>query len=331
MKKRGNVFKVCFLLGVLLVFQVFITTAACADSRPEFIFSGGPAGGTHFAAAGGAVIVFNQHMETGRFTYGASAGAVETVRRIGAHEYDTGFSHINTIWEAHHGIGLFEGNQLRNIQVLAKTETLTLLWFTLQGSDIKSVSDFSGRHINMSNPGSGTHVHSTQVLEALGLTESTRTSSLNFADGGRALLDGQLDVAVSVGNPFSSAIIHEISMQRPIQFIEFTDEEIETLTNIFPFYERVTVPAGLVPGVDRPVNVLGYSVFWVAHEDMPADVVYEMMKTVEAQQEVLIGVQSAWGDVAPEFDRLDWGIKLHPGAVKYWQGKGVEIKPHLIP
>lgn len=323
--------KVCLLLVMALAFQVFAVAGAYADARREFIFSGGPAGGTHFAAAGGGVIIFNQYMETGRWTYGPSAGSVETVRRIGSQEYDVGFAHINTLWEALNGEGMFEGNRLENLRILAKTETLTLLWFTLHGSDIISVSDFVGRGVNMSNPGSGTHVHTTQIFDALGLTDQVRTSNLHFADGGRALLDGHLDVAVSIGNPYSSAVISEVSMQRPIQFIEFTDEEIEVLSNEFPFYQRVTVPGGLVPGVDDPVNVLGWSVFWVAHADVPEEVIYEVLTLAEEHRAVLTSVQSAWGDVAPEFDNLDWGIKLHPGAVRFWQDRGVEISPGMIP
>lgn len=328
-------------LSKYVVFMLLTLAIVMGSAMPGFTqersykFGGGTPGGPWFVAVGAGVTLLNQEMKgKAQFTFGASAGSLENVRRIGMREYDTGFAHVNTIWEAFNGMGPFAGRPLQNFRLVAKHSSLTHLWFCLKESDIKSISDFAGRKINIGPPGSGALIHSGYILETLGLADKIKKFTLSFEGGAKGVADRQIDVGAAAGGPFTVPAIVEISTLNPLRYIGFKEEEYKKLQAKFPFYERVTIPAKVVNGVDDPVPGLGYAVYWIARDDMPADVVYEMLRITQEpkNKEMLAKTQKTWDDVSGYFQGVaQMGVKVHPGAAKFWKEKGMEIPAELVP
>lgn len=326
----------CFLIGAFLgLVLVWGSPTPGWGQERSYKFGGGTPGGPWFVAVGAGVTLLNQEMKgKAQFTFGASAGSLENVRRIGMREYDTGFAHVNTIWEAVNGVGPFAGRALQNFRLVAKHSSLTHLWFCLKESDIRSISDFAGRKINIGPPGSGALIHSGYILETLGLADKIKKFTLSFEGGAKGVADRQIDVGAAAGGPYSVPAIVEISTLNPVRYIGFKEEEYQKLEAKFPFYERVTIPAKVVNGVDEPVPGIGYSVYWIARDDMPTDVVYDMLRITQEpkNKEMLTKTQKTWGEVTGQFQGVArMGVKLHPGAAKYWKEKGMEIPAALLP
>jgi len=323
------------LIGILIMASVSVYALTALSQEKSYKFGGGTPGGPWFVAVGAGVTLLNQEMKgKAQFTFGASAGSLENVRRIGMREYDTGFAHVNTIWEAINGTGPFAGRQLRNFRLVAKHSSLTHLWFCLKESDIKSISDFAGRKINIGPPGSGALIHSGYILETLGLADKIKKFTLSFEGGAKGVADRQIDVGAAAGGPYTVPAIVEISTLNPLRYIGFKEEEYKKLEAKFPFYERVTIPAKIINGVDEPVPGLGYAVYWIAREDMPADIVYEMLRITQEpkNKDMLTKTQKTWGEVSGNFQGVArLGVKVHAGAAKFWKEKGIEIPAALLP
>jgi hypothetical protein len=66
---------------------------------------------------------------------------------------------------------------------------------------------------------------------------------------------------------------------------------------------------------------------------MPDQAVYDALKVTQEpkNREMLTKVMKLWGESGPVFGPVaKMGIPLHPGAVKYWQEKGVKLPPEMV-
>jgi TRAP-type uncharacterized transport system substrate-binding protein len=66
---------------------------------------------------------------------------------------------------------------------------------------------------------------------------------------------------------------------------------------------------------------------------MPEQAVYDALKiTMEPKnKEMLAKVMVLWGEAGPVFAPVaKMGLKLHPGAIKYWQERGVKLPPEML-
>lgn len=320
-----RIFIVCMIVSALTALSV----APAMGQVRQFKFGGGTSGGPWFVGVGAAVPILNQHSE-GKFsfTYGASAGSVENARRVATYEYDTGFAHVTTIYEALNSIGTFQGRKVDNLRLVAKVMDLTHIWASLKDSNIKTLPDLAGKKINLGPPGSGTQVNSLYILDALGLTEKINKQGLTFAGGARAMADRQIDVTTGAGIPYTVPAITEVSMLNPVRYIPTTTEEFKKIKAKYPFYALIKVPAGTVKGTDEPVDCVVYSAYWIVNDKMPDDVVYDMLKIVmdKGNNATLAKVQKNWEAVSGDFEAVsDLGVPVKKGAAKFWTEYGTKL------
>lgn len=317
---------------VQAVLMACIVTPAMSQVR-QFKFGGGTSGGPWFVGVGAAVPVINQNAQ-GKFsiTYGASAGSVENARRAATYEYDTGFAHVTTLYDAHNGIGTFKGHKVNNLRLIAKIMDLTHIWASLRDSNIKSLSDMADKKVNIGPPGSGTQVNSLYILDALGIGDRVKKQSLTFAGGATAMADRQIDVTTGAGIPFTVPAITEVSILNPVRYIPTTQEDFRKIRGKYPFYSLIKVPAGTVKGTDQPVDCVVYSAYWIVNDRMPDDVVYDMLKIVMDKENnaLLAKVQANWSDVSGDFEAVtDLGVPVNKGAAKFWAERGVKMPPGM--
>lgn len=314
---------------VLAALAALIAAPAMSAEVRQFKFGGGTSGGPWFVGVGAAVPVLNQHAQ-GKFsiTYGASAGSVENARRVSTYEYDTGFAHVTTLYDALNAQGTFKGRKVDNLRIIAKVMDLTHLWVSLKDSNVKTLSDMAGKKVNIGPPGSGTQVNSLYILDALGMDGKINKQSLTFAGGARAMADRQIDVTTGAGIPFTVPAITEVSMLNPVHYIPTTQEEFKKVTAKYPFYSLITVPAGTVKGVDAPVDCIVYSAYWIVNDKMPDDVVYDMLKIVMEKENnaALAKVQKNWEAVSGDFTAVSkLGVPVKKGAASFWAERGVKV------
>ena len=295
----------------------------------QFKFGGGTSGGPWFIGVGGVVQMFNEKL-AGKyeFTYGASGGSVENIRRVITYEYDTGFVHATQLWEAVNSEGLFKDQpKVTNLRLIARVSEMSNLWVVLKSSGIKSLYDIAGKRVNTGPPGSGSQVNSIYILEALGLG-NIRVQNLTYDGGARALADRQIDVFAGTGNPFTLPAITEISQTNEVTYLPTPKEDIEKIAAKYPFYFTVTAPAGVVKGVDEPVDILVYSVYWLVNDKMPDDAVKSMLEIVmdPANNKELENIQLIWGEVNGDFSGVGkLGMPVHKAAAEFWTSRGVTL------
>jgi len=253
-----------------------------------------------------------------------------------AGEYHTTWVHVNNMWDAWNGIGLFEGQKpFKDIRVLEYLVDQAVNVTTLAKSPIKNFSDLAGKRVNIGPAGSGGVPINKAMFKALGLTDKVKIVNISFQAGAQALKDGQIDVSMIPGGPYISPAIAEISHSVMLRIVEPTPEDARKIESEISYLYLGVIPPNKSVGEnpDKEKRAMFWSLYWIALVSMPDEVVYDMLKVTQdpKNKEVLGKVVNYWITCGPNFSSLvKMGIPLHPGAVKFWKEKGVKIPPELI-
>ena len=304
-----------------------------AAELPMVSFGGGPAGGAWAVQVGVAVTLLNEKAgQVARFSQGATGGSVESIRRMGAREMDTSWAHIPNMYDAWNGVGLWAGKpKIRNIRAIAKIVDQTQIFVVLKDSPYHTFKDLAGKRLMVGPAGSGSEVNSRFILQALGIFDNSKIFRLEFGAGGRALRDGQVDMYSSAGAPWTMPAITEIAFTKPVRYIPITDEEYEKIRAKHPYYERVTIPAGVIQGVDAPVPGVRYGVWWLALDATPDRIVTAMLKATFENRDELAKVGKNWATMTGDFAGLAGaGVKIHPAAIQFWKDKKGKFPKELL-
>ncbi|WP_313025884.1 TAXI family TRAP transporter solute-binding subunit [Pseudomonas lopnurensis] len=277
-----------------------------------------------FYPIGGVMASLLNKMEGYNFTAEATGGSVENARLIAAGDSHIGFFGGDTIWEAAHGTGPFEGRPPIDLAPIANIFGMPLHFVALENSGIKSLGDFQGKTIAVGAPGSGTGSKAQAVLEAAGYEygKSVTARYLSFREGADALVDGNADVVViSVGMP--SGNIQEIGATHDIHLANIEEGMRTELVKKVPYFEKFTIPAGTYPTIDYDVETLSVSTYLAVDRNMSESEVYEICKTLFKDRFKEFKRSHASLANIPLEDYPKSIVPLHPGAERFYREMGL--------
>lgn len=197
----------------------------------------------------------------------------------------------------------------------------------LEKSGIKKPEDLKGKKVPQIAAGASINIKVEALLAAGGLTfddvQVVELTSYNAqAD---ALKQGQIDVAMML--PGASSLI-ELDEMQGISWIELPedpeDAKWKAIQEVVPWLVPVKwdVGAGLEKGDPKVFAAYPYPV--VARGDVPEDVVYEMMKRIEAtfdQYKDASASNVLWSREHILVEPL--GVPFHEGAIRYFKDEGL--------
>lgn len=322
--------------GMLSLSLIMAGIASGAEVK-NYVFGSGPMGGPWRIGVGAGVQILNEQLhDKYSFTAAASGGSVENVRRMMGGEYHTSWAHVNNMYDAWKGVGLFEGQKpFKEMRVLAYLVDQAVNIATLAKLPIKNLSDLAGKKVNIGPAGSGGILIAKAIFKALGIADKVKIVNVSFEAGAQALKDGQIDVSMIPGGPYVSPSIVEISRSVMIRIVEPTPEEAKKIESEVSYLYLSAIPPNrsVGEGADKERKALFWSLYWIALASMPDEVVYDILKVTQEtkNKEVLGKVVSYWITTGPKFSSLvNVGIPVHPGAVKFWKEKGAKIPAELI-
>ncbi len=300
---------------------------AAAQQKFVSIGTGGVTG--VYYAAGGAIcrLVNKDRADHGiRCSVESTGGSVFNVNTIKAGELDLGVVQSDVGFNAYNGEGQFKDagkfEKLRSVFSL-HPEPFTVV--TRKEANVKSFDDLKGKRFNVGNPGSGTRASMEQLLTAMGRDMSffSLASELRPDEHGSALCDGKIDgFFYGVGHP--SANIQDPTTSCGAQLVSLTGPVVDKLVETYPYYAKVTIPAGLYPNNPQETESYGVLATFVTSADVPEETVYTVVKAVFENFDDFKKLHPAFGILKKE-DMVKNGLSapLHPGAEKYFKEKGL--------
>jgi TRAP transporter TAXI family solute receptor len=297
---------------------------AAAQDKADIAWGGSNPGGVMYYMVGTAGTIISEKLPQYNITQVTTGGSTENAKRIIKGELDMGIVYGAHVFMAQKPEGPFAGGAKGTMfRGIAKAYKGPTYFVTLPGSGITKVSDLDGKKVALGPPGSGTVFNCSNIMRATGMLDKIEPSMMTFADAGRALANGQIDALCQSSAP--AAAVKELAETKGALVLPYSADEMKAITSAYPFYVPDTMPSTTykgVPDVDLPY----LTVYWVAHERVPAKAVEDILELVyqpEIKKQLAAG-HKAWAQMEPDTKNfIALGVPMHPGAEAYYKKHGL--------
>lgn len=317
------------LKAIGLAAAVVVGIAGAAAAQPKSLTLGtASVGGTYFIYGGVVATLLTDTIGINVSTQ-QTQGPNQNIILVDGGAIELGMTTMGIALQAWNGTGEWtKGKKYSNVRALFPMYDTPFHFVTTEKTGIKSVAEMAGKNIG-AGPKAGTPgTYFPQMFETLGIKANWRFGQAS--DMQNQLADGLLDVfAFAAGLPI--AAYSEIEAQRPVRFISFTDAQLGALKKAMPELSDSTIPKGTYKTLAEDQKTVGVYNFGIAHKNLPDDVAYKIVKAVlENNDRMVKGHSAAVETVAANASRNGF-LPFHPGAVKYYQEKGIKLNPAALP
>ena len=238
---------------------------------------------------------------------------------------------------AYRGQGTYQGQPVREIRSIA------MLWenvehFVLRASDAKTgaIDDLKnlGHKYAIGKRGSGTEGATRSILAALGISpdEDFTAEYLGYSPSAQAMIDGRIAGATLSAGPPVAAVTQVFAQlgADAVSVLAFGDDHLDAIQKSFPVWTRYTIPANTYPGQSNAIETIAQPNFLACRADLPADVIYEITKTIYENLTEIQNIHKATLAMSIEKATSSLFVPLHAGAARYYREMGVDIPPSIV-
>ena len=255
------------------------------------------------------------------------ANTADYIPLVNAGDIEFGIANVVQLTYAVNGTGMSEGRPNSNLQMVATLMPFRSAYIVRKDSDIKSVEDLKGRRVPVfADKALGDYVTKGYFANAnMSLDQVDGVAVPNFPRMWASFAEGSADVAIVVVGAANS---REYDASFGIRYLSFenTPEALARTRKFLPQMYLQEMPAGSVPGIDKPtnVNVFDYTLF--AGKDVSDDMVYKSVKALWEKEADLLAAGPFWNGFMKEKMSAPLGLTYHPGAIKFYKEMGVWIE-----
>lgn len=277
----------------------------------------GPLNGVYYPTGGAICRLLNEETASHGLhcSVQSTSGSLANLKALHQGKVQLALVQSDVVHHAAHSTGPFMGqapdDQLRSLYRLHQ-ESLTLL--ASANSNINTLADIEGKRVDLGNPGSGEHITSQALLDAMGWQAKSFAPVIPAAANNRleGLCDGTLDAAfVVAGHP--NQAIGDLTGRCQARLIPIEGEQVDKLLKQHPYYDRSRIGANLYPGQTSGVNTFAVTAELVALASLPES-------EVRTLRDVLNERLKQFTRLHPALTTLTWeGMQagsialLHPG------------------
>jgi TRAP transporter TAXI family solute receptor len=220
------------------------------------------------------------------------------------------------------------GQRYRKMRVLFPMYDSPVQFVTLRRSGITTVAQFNNRNVGVGPRVGSEAVYVPAVLAAIGISAIFSYGSWDTEASN--LLEGRRDVLVLTGGVPTPAL-KQVEAKEPLVFASLTPEEIEAIRKAIPEFTISQIGSGVYTSLDKTYTTVAQYTFGIGRDDLPDELVYQLVKAVFENQPRLVKAISAASETIPQNAVNDTFLPFHPGAVRYYREIGTSIPDSLVP
>jgi TRAP transporter TAXI family solute receptor len=320
--------KLSFLVVASLAFALILSPLA-AMAKDRLAFSGGPEGGTFQYFSNGIATRLSKDIDNLEVSNMASAGSLENLRRVNSGDADFGIVYSGDTFLGRNGKLTQDTREYKNVKAMAYLYGAPAHLIVKADSGINDVADLVGKRVAVGGPGSGAAGAAQRYFTSLGLWDKMNVEFLGYSKAASALGDNLIDAMwVFAGFPNSSVIQAAASNKIKLLPLVEAGDKAGFFTD-YPFYTKLMIPANTYSGVDYDTYSFQDSALWVAGDHVKADVVYSSLADIFSKEGLgyMVKVKSTAKAMSVDGGLSGIVTPVHPGAIKFWEEKGLTITP----
>jgi len=289
-------------------------------------FGTGSTGGLYFIAGSAVVKVLNEQM-AGIINVSpqSTVGSAFATKKVDSKELDMALATVDAVENGYKGLEQCR-QRTENIRAVMAIMNLGTALVVLDNSPLKSVRDMKGRSIGANSAMEKKRI--AGIMEQYGFGEKDYSiKMISYGEQVTALKDGALDVAFLSAYPQNATVL-DLFTTRGARMISIDSEQAAGFARKYPYWTPFMMPAGIYPKQDQPVRVASLRGLLIAHKDVDANIVYEIVKTITSNTKKLAAIHPVGADFTIDQTKQYLqenliNVPWHPGAEKFFKEKGV--------
>jgi len=259
----------------------------------------------------------------------ATQGAAHNFRLLDVGGAQIGMTTMGIALQGWNGTGQWTaGKQFRDVRALFPMFDTAFHLVVLRRSGITTLAQLDKRSLGV-GPRAGTSgTYVPDIMRILGIAAEIKYGSLD--DLATELLAGRYDAdAPMTGLPSPSVAAVEI--KEPLTFIRLTHEQIDAVRKAMPELSSSTISSKIYRSLESDYDTFGVYNFAIGRADLPDELVYQLLKVLFENAQALAAEVPAALETIPRNVDKDTFLPLHPGAIRYYRERGIQIEPKLVP
>lgn len=244
-------------------------------------------------------------------------------------DIDLGMVTMGPAYEAWFGLEDWTGGvEHRNQRAIFPMYNTYSQWWASASSGISSIADLDGKRLGI-GPASGTSgTFHPRFLELAGI--NAKLVAGGASDLASSHLDRQLD-ANSFASGIPVASVQETAAQMKDILMFGVDGALrDKVVEAYPYWVPAQIPASAYPDfLTGPVETVAIGNWATAHKDLPDDLVYEIVKAIMENNDIMVQTHKAAEETVPEAATDNSWFPMHPGAIKYFEEIGIQLHPDV--
>lgn len=315
-----------FLIGSVAMLATSLVIPLQAGAAERLVFGGGPAGGT-FQVVANAIQVFGPVKDSKDYTVKAqsSAGSVENLRKVNQGKMDFGVVYSGHVYLGRNGRLKNDPNKYEDVLAVSYLYGAPAQLVVRKGSGITSTKDLIGKKVGVGNAGSGAFANCELFFNHMGIWDKIERNAMGYNDAAAAFGNNQLD-AFWLFTAFPSGAVIMAAQTNDIDLVNLGRDAEETdFFKAYPYFSKLTVPAGTYKGVDVDTPSFQDSALWVANAEVSADVVYDLLSKLYTEEGLahMRQQKKTFKEMSVETGINGIVTPMHPGAERFWKEKGL--------
>jgi len=258
-----------------------------------------------------------------------SQGSIENVADIdkvaGAYVFTAAPSVIR---QARRGDKPFAKNpHYDRIRALFPIPAQTIHWVVRRDGTIKDFADLAGQSFIPGTRGTLGERVTEVTFQALGIGKAIQLIDSDAAGAPAALKDKQIGgFAIAGSFPLSSLV--QLAKTTPIRLLSMPSSAIAKVHAADDSMMAIVIPRGTYPGIEHDVTTLALPAAAYTTLSMSNATAYALTKAFWSQRLALAKKNGAWAAISPS-KLASLGVRLHPGALRYYLEAGISVPPSL--
>ncbi|MCB5161303.1 TAXI family TRAP transporter solute-binding subunit [Marinomonas algarum] len=339
--KLGLMTKTILSTATAAAIALSATGASAADDR-NYILATASTGGTYYPVGVAIATLSKVKLEPKigmSVSAISSAGSGENIKLL--REDQAQFAILQGLYGAWawDGDGPFKSSgkqeQLRSVSMLwQNVEHFVLksdLTKTGTMADLKALEGTNNK-FSIGKKNSGTEGSGRQQLSGLGIEpDNFALAYMGYGASADAIQNGNIEgMNTPAGVPVSAVTRLFASMGDKVQVLDFTDEQVKEANGNYDLWTRYVIPANTYPGQTKEINTVAQPNFLSTRADISDDDVYELTKALYENLSYLSAIHKATSVMSIEKAISGLPVPLHPGALRYYRERGIDVPNRLI-
>ncbi len=314
------------IIGGCAFLMIIFSFSADSFAKKRIIFGGGPAGGT-FQVVANAIQVYKPVKAIKEFSVKAqtSAGSVENLRKTNAGRQQMSVVYSGHVWLGRNGQMKNDSKKYENVLAVAWLYGAPAQLVVRADSGVKGVKDLVGKKVGVGNAGSGAFANCELFFTHMGVWDKIERNAMGYNDAAQAFGNNQLD-AFWLFTAFPSGAVIMAAQTNDIGLVNLdADAEASGFYKKYPYFGKLSIPAGTYKGVDYESPSFQDSTLWVANSKVSADAVYKLLSIIYTDEGLkhMVSQKKTFKNMSLETGATNIVTPFHPGAEKFWKEKGM--------